>query len=363
MVQVFDRGRADLPDPREVPTEPDAAAPVVPARSGTAGLLSARWVVAAVIAAGISAVLYALWWTGTADIAAPDIPGLPDEGALTRVGLPIAEFVSELAGVAVAGLLFVRCLMPNQGSGPGRRHLSRMAARWGVVWSASTALWIVFTVSELVGTPVSGLPAQFDVVVRSLDTSRVLAEVATLWVALLVAMFATRATGTIAGAVLAVAAVGALLPSALSGHASHHNSAIFATIALGVHIVAAAIWVGGLLALIVHLRPFPDQLSATVRRFSAAALICAAAVGVSGVLVSLTMLDGLQALFGTSRGELILAKTAALIGLCAIGYQHRNKTVDAAGSGRLGPLLRLGAGELALMGATIGVAVVLSTTG
>jgi putative copper export protein len=322
-------------------------------------IISARGVIISVLAAGITAVLYALWWIGS---DAPVLDGIPDQGTVTNIGLPIAQYVSEIAGVIVVGLLFVRCLSPGEQATPGHRHLGRMAARWGVVWAAGTAVWIVFTLSDLIGVPVTGLPARAEFIVIALDTTRVLAEIATFWVALLVAMFATRTARPVTNGLLMVAAAAALLPAALTGHSSHHNSPAIATVALGVHIVAASIWVGGLLALIVHLRPFPDQLGRAVRRFSTAALICVVAVGLSGVVAGYVMLDGPRALFGTSRGQLILAKSLALVVLCAIGYQHRQRTVGAAGSGRLGPLLRLGAGELAMMGATVGLAVVLSTT-
>ena len=344
MVQHLDQDRSDRSG--AVPTS-------------SQGVLSVRGTIISVLAAGITAVLYAMWWIGS---DAPVLDGLPDQGTVTRVGLPIAQYLSELSGVVVVGVLFLRCLTSNDGSGRSQRHLGRMASRWGVVWAGSTALWIVFTLSDLVGVPVTGLPGQSDFVVSAFGTSRVLAEIATFWVALLVAMFAAGAAGSIANWLLMIAAAGALLPGALTGHASHHNSPAVATIALGVHILAAAIWVGGLFALIVHLRPYPDQLRLAVRRFSAAALVCVIAVGLSGLVVSYVMLDGPQALFGTSRGQLILAKTVAFAVLCGIGYQHRQRTVDAASSGSLGPLLRLGAGELALMGATIGIAVVLSTT-
>jgi putative copper resistance protein D len=237
-----------------------------------------------------------------------------------------------------------------------------MATRWGWLWVAGTAAWIVFTLSDLAGVPVTGLAAQPDVLLLLTGTDRVLAEAATLWVALLVVLFAERATSTIGSGALMLAAAAALLPSALSGHAGHHSAAAVATVALGVHIVAASIWVGGLLGLIVHLRRYPDQLRQAVPRFSAAALICVAAVGTSGVLAGVVLLDGWAALWATSRGQLILAKTAALVVLTAIGYQHRRFTVGAACSGRLGPLLRWGAVELTLMSATIGIAVVLSTT-
>jgi len=58
----------------------------------------------------------------------------------------------------------------------------------------------------------------------------------------------------------------------------------FAMAALGLHLIGAAIWIGGLLALVAHLRGFPDDMRVAVTRFGAAALICVRAVGVSGVL-------------------------------------------------------------------------------
>jgi putative copper resistance protein D len=160
---------------------------------------------------------------------------------------------------------------------------------------------------------------------------------------------------------LLVATAG-LLPSALTGHAGHHASPTLAMSVLAVHIVAAALWAGGLLALIVHLRAYPAQLAAAVPRFSTAALLCVIAVGISGVLESIITLDGWAALWGSSRGHLILVKSGLLVVLAGIGYVHRLRTVRSAFDGRLLPLLRLAGAELVLMGSTIGVAVVLSTT-
>jgi putative copper resistance protein D len=148
----------------------------------------------------------------------------------------------------------------------------------------------------------------------------------------------------------------------LNGHAGHHNYSELAVVSLGVHLVAAAVWVGGLLALVVHLRGFPAQLRLAVPRFSAIALCCVVAVGISGVVESVVLLDGWTALWDTERGHLMIAKAVALGVLVVIGFWHRQRTVEQASSGRLGPLLQLAAGELLVMGATIGIAVVLSTT-
>jgi putative copper resistance protein D len=267
-----------------------------------------------------------------------------------------------MAGVAVVGLLFLRCVALTSPIGPAHRHLMVMATRWAWVWVASTVVWIVLTMSDLSGLPVNELLQHTDVVVIVVGTDRVLVELATLWVALALALFVGRLTSTKGVAIALLAATVALLPSAVTGHAGHHTSPWLAAITLGVHVAAAALWVGGLLALIVHLRAFPDQLQRAVPRFSAVALGCVIAVGVSGVLESVVMLGSWYALWDTNRGHLMAAKAVALVLLVLIGYWHRQRTVPAAVSGRLMPLLRLGVGELLLMSATIGIAVVLSTT-
>lgn len=317
-------------------------------------------VLAAVLLTGMAAIIIARWLTGTGYKPAP--LGLPDPGALTSVGLLVAQFVHELAGVAVVGVLVCRFSIGAACPGDGGHHLGVMAERWSWVWGGSTLAWIAFTVSDLSGAPVTALAAQPDVILAVVGTDRVLAEIATLWVALLVAMFGGRLqeraqVGT--GLVLVSAA---LLPSALAGHAGHHSSPVLAMLALGVHLVAAAVWVGGLLVLVVHLRAFPALLRSAVPRFSRIALVCALLVGVSGLLETLVMLDGWSALWSTNRGHLILAKTVALVLLATAGYWHRRRTVVPASSGRLAPLLRLAAGELILMGGTIGIAVLLSAT-
>ena len=75
------------------------------------------------------------------------------------------------------------------------------------------------------------------------------------------------------------------------------------------------------------------------------------------------MLDDWSALVNTERGRLIIAKTLAIVVMAAIGHCHRRYTLGATASGRLCPLVRLAGVELAVMAATIGIAVVLSTTG
>jgi len=244
--------------------------------------------------AGLAAIVVARWATGTGYEPAPF--GLPDPGPLTAIGLPAAQYVHELAGVAVVGLLFLRWFAVPGGAGPGGVHLLLMATRWAWLWTAATAAWVAFTMSELTGIPVGELPAHPAELLAVTGTDRILAELVTLWIALAVALFGARlSSGTVIGGAVLLATA-ALLPSALTGHAGHHESPTLAVVMLAVHLAAAAIWVGGLLALVIHLRPFPEQLQGAVRRFSAAALLCLIAIGLSGVVESVVMLQTWTAL-------------------------------------------------------------------
>ena len=326
-------------------------------RPGGAG--RGAMVIGAAVLAGVLAILGARWWTATGYQPAP--AGLPDAGAVTSVGLPVMQFVQRVAGIAVVGLLFLRCL---GGLSPvSADHLAAMTIRWAVAWAAGSAAVMVFTASYLIGVPVSALPTDLGAVVVLLGSQQLLAQMATLWPAVLVALFGRRLSGAVGNASLLVVSAAALLPGALAGHAGHHGSPATAMAALGLHVVTAAIWVGGLLALVVHLRPFPSDLARLLPRFSTAALICLVAVGISGVAESVLMLDGWNALLTTGRGQLIIVKAAAIALLAAVGHGHRRFTMGAAAAGRMLPLLRLAGVEITLMAATIGIAVMLSRTG
>ncbi len=335
-----------------------AAAPTRPAVgvSRTAGT-----VVGGTVVAGVAAVLLARLLIGADYRPAPF--GLPDAGPVTARALPLLRFGQEITGVAVVGALVVRLLLGAGAVAAVTARLGAAAVAWAGAWAACSAGVWLFSLSDLAGVPLADLPGRLDAVPLMLGTDRMLSVSVTLWLAVLLALFGRRFDGRGATAGLLAVAVAGLLPEALTGHVAHHNADIaLATVALAVHVAAAALWVGGLLTIVVHLRREPVALAVVTPRVSALALDCVAAVGLSGVVASVAMLDGWAELWSTERGALTLAKTAALALLLAVGLWHRRRTVAAAASGRVGPLLRLGAVELALMGATLGLAVVLSGT-
>ena len=152
------------------------------------------------------------------------------------------------------------------------------------------------------------------------------------------------------------------LPVALTGHSAGGGAHDLASDSLVLHVLAASLWVGGLVAVLATAAAHgPDRetaLATAVPRFSRLALVCWLALAVTGVLNAVVRVP-IGALLGSGYGALVLAKATALIGLGAMGAVHRRSTVAPAARGESRALLRLGGFEVLLMLATIGLAVAL----
>jgi putative copper resistance protein D len=158
----------------------------------------------------------------------------------------------------------------------------------------------------------------------------------------------------------ALVALLALLPLALTGHASgsgdHQNSAT----SLALHLVTVTLWVGGLAALLLMARRLGPQLATVVRRYSTMAGWCFAVVALSGVVNAALRLGSLSKLTSL-YGLLALAKIAALGLLGLAGWRHRVAILHRLdGSTGRRAFVRLATVELLVMGATMGLAVALS---
>ena len=143
-----------------------------------------------------------------------------------------------------------------------------------------------------------------------------------------------------AGAVLAVAAlrVPALLPAAafvavallplpsLSGHALDPGQPFYSPVADVLHVLAAAIWLGGLVALAAFLRFVAGRATARAgERFSTIALAAVLVVVATGLVRALTELSSVGQLWTTTYGRALLVKGALLAVLVALGYWNRRR--------------------------------------
>ncbi len=297
--------------------------------------------------------------------------GLPDPGAATGWGLPVARLLAGLAGVATVGLLLAAALLlpsPADRLADVPRRGVALAAGLAALWLVAVAAEVVLTVSDIVGVPIA--QAADPTMLRSFLGQTSQGRALLVQVALLVVVAGlARSTATTRGALAALlVAVAALAPPALTGHSASAGSHDLAVASLLVHLVAAALWVGGLAALAWAAAAGTDSLRFAVPRFSTLAAWCFTAVAASGVVNAGVRLGGLEPLVTSAYGGLVVAKAVALAVLGGFGWWHRSRTVtglDATGAGgvRAGRLfLSVAAAELVVMAATIALAVGLSRT-
>lgn len=336
--------------------------PAAPLQRATHRLPALAGLLPAVLLTGVAAVLVGRWWNLAREVSAPSTGGM--------LALPLENYLFQLPGLTVVGLLFVRVVTLSSQQTAASHHLLTMAARWSYAWAASTVAFLALTASELTGVGVTSLWTREDAFAVLARDSFAQAQIATLWVALVVAVFGARLSSRFeAGALLVLVAAVTLpsvqkLPPGAAAHGGEHavgeNLHWLAMAALGAQVLAAAIWLGGLLTVALHLRVFPSHLRRALPRFGDVASVCVLLVGAAGLTQSALAQPAGASLWQTTPGLLILAKALALVLLATVGYRHRRRTMATAGNGRLMPLVLLVAGELVLMGATVTIALLLT---
>jgi copper transport protein len=175
------------------------------------------------------------------------------------------------------------------------------------------------------------------------------------------------------GATLAGAAV--LLVPGIAGHAGQTSPRALALTLDWLHLCAAALWIGGLIGLLVLWRSLAVAqrvagLIVTVPRFSNVAFVSVAALLGSGVAASLLRLPTLASLWDTSYGKTIVVKVLLLAGAMLVGAANLLRTTPrlqaATAEPSVGPtaavlLRRLVASEVVLLSGAVAAAAVLSS--
>lgn len=123
-------------------------------------------------------------------------------------------------------------------------------------------------------------------------------------------------------------ALGAIVASAFVGHAAAIQPT-WALPAKAVHLLAAAVWLGGLAWLLIPDPGDPARYLRGVERVSALALGAVALVLVSGVVQTWLVSDSLGLLFHSAYGALVLAKLTGLGVLVGFGAYHRTRGIPA----------------------------------
>lgn len=173
---------------------------------------------------------------------------------------------------------------------------------------------------------------------------------------------AYRGGGRRGRAALGAAGAGAalaLLADAANGHAAAQSTATLGEALQWAHALAAAVWIGGLAALLACLRGLPPaERGRAAARFSAVALAAIGVVAATGVVRATEQVPSWSALARTGYGQLVVAKAALLLLLACLGGVNRLRGVPAAAA-RPALLRRVGSVELGVATGALLVAALL----
>ncbi|WP_347350550.1 cytochrome c oxidase assembly protein [Intrasporangium sp.] len=331
-----------------------------------------RWaLVPLVLLLGLLASAVAAAFTGA---TAPLEPGLATAGEGVRWALPLLRVGHDVAAALTVGsLLLGSMLLPGTDrrateglDEPRRAAAYRIATFSGFAWALAALGVVILQFADLAGMPLTapGFGASFVATAWAIEPLRI--GLITAGCAAVAGTGAALARSRWTGIWLLAISLFGVVVLGLAGHAGGSAEHETAVNAIAVHLVTAAVWVGGLLALILLRRTAGRSLGVVVQRYSLVALWCFVALGVSGVMSASTRLDSPVELVTTRYGMLITVKIAAFVLLGVAGWRHRASTIariDRAASagdppGR--PFLRLAVGEVLLMGVTFGVATALA---
>ncbi|WP_345962956.1 copper resistance protein CopC [Streptomyces sp. BRB040] len=271
---------------------------------------------------------------GTPSQSAAPVDTGPTEDPLTAGLHKTARYLSYLAVALLVGTAAFVALCRPPDPAPLRRTL---VAAWWTLLAATVALLALRAPYEAGTGPSAALdPAALG---DTLTTRPGVLLLVRLGLLVPVALYLVHAARTaradrrggrrtaLTGAVGVVLAVGLALTWAAAEHASAGTQVPVAMTSSVLHLLATAVWLGGLAALLTTLRsarPAPD--AATVARFSRTALTAVTVLVVTGVYQSWRGLGSWQALTGTAYGRLLLAKVILVAVLLAAAAVSRRWT-------------------------------------
>ncbi|MFB7086112.1 copper resistance CopC/CopD family protein [Streptomyces sp. NPDC056296] len=276
----------------------------------------------------------------------------PTEDPLTAALHKIARYLAYLAAALLIGTAAFVALCRPPDPAPLRRPL---VTAWWTLLAATVALLVLRAPYEAGTGPSAALDA--DALGGTLTSRPGVLLLARLALLMLVALFLGRMArgdryrhrerAPLAAAVGAVPAVGLALTWAAAEHASAGIQVPVAVTSSVLHLLATAVWLGGLVALLATLRSSPD--AATVARFSRTAFASVTVLVVTGVYQSWRGLGSWPALTETTYGRLLLAKLAGVAVLLAAAAVSRRWTAAwvtagvGAGAGAVGAVDAVGA--------------------
>ena len=310
---------------------------------------------AILLIAGVVATVLALIYGGGAEA-----PRLLDPGPVVRWGLPVVKMLSNVTGAIMLGSLVLALFALKVGTRPFERAMDAASAGAAAFTVASgTAAFLTFM---SVFNPALSADRLFGEQLGNFLLNTALGQswlITTLMGATVTVLaFAWRTwTPVLLTAILAAASFLPLATQGHSGDVAGHNIAVNSIL---LHTIGAAVWLGGLL-LVVLLRRTPDlDVTAFVQRYSTLALAAFVVVAVSGLARSIVALGDWDGLL-TPYGGILIAKIVLLVAMGILGAWYRARLIPRIDKNR-GWFWMLVLCEVALMGLASGAAAALART-
>jgi putative copper resistance protein D len=302
------------------------------------------------------------------------VPGLVEPDAVVRYGLPVVRVLFDLAAVATVGLNLLPILVGLNRPKAAAQVLAgaRRAAVFSALALAVCALvaLVLQTAEVRPGADRNGISAGAVAdYVLAVSAGKALVFVAAVaLVSCGLSIWAVRAGEAVPAELRAAVALFALLPLPVTGHATNWRWQDYAMISMELHVLGAAVWTGGLGAVVVVVAANRTLLATTLPRFSKLATVCLVVVAVSGLFNAVVELGSVPGrdlfanLFGTGYGTLVLLKLGCVGLLAALGGNIRWRLLPGVLRHQRTALVGWATLELAVMGLAFGFAVVLTRT-
>ena len=198
-------------------------------------------------------------------------------------------------------------------------ELRKLAAISSLIWMFSNITFIVLTLANILNSSISEVLQPN--ILRSFLTQVPLGQYlfVQLLLSILISIIIPRFNSISTGTFLLLATLLAIVVPVFQSHSASSGSHLMAIGSLAIHVIALALWVGGVFALAFLA---PDSRAIAVPRFSVLALWAAIGVVVSGSVNAFIRLNFKEA-WSSNYANLVLAKVLLTAGLIAIGYLHR----------------------------------------
>ena len=236
--------------------------------------------------------------------------------------LTVFKFTSITSSFFLVGALLAMTFLTPDINGKVAQtnfELRKLAAIASLIWMLSNLSFIVLTLANILNSSVSEVLQPN--ILRSFLLQIPLGQYlfTQLLLSILISIIIPRFNSIGTGTFLLLATLLAIVIPVFQSHSASGGSHLMAVGSLAIHVIALALWVGGVFALAFLT---PENRAAAVPRFSVMALWAAIAVVVSGSVNAYIRLNFKEA-WGSSYTYLVIAKVFFTAGLIVIGYLHR----------------------------------------